>query len=80
MFDWSIVQFDVYTLLGYGKKSLYSGESDVYAAGLGTGIWLNSWLTTRFEVRYETYRDLLLTSQREQKAVTAIASLGILIW
>jgi outer membrane beta-barrel protein len=80
LFDLSVAQFDVYLLLGAGKKTLNSGESDAYAAGLGTGIWLNSWLTSRLEVRYEKYQDLLATDRRDQSSVAAMASLGILIW
>lgn len=80
LFDRSIAQFDIYTLLGYGRKTLHSGESDVWAAGLGSGIWFNSWLTGRLEVRYEKYTDLLLYEPRDQSSITAKASLGFLIW
>lgn len=80
LFDSGIAQFDIYTLLGYGTKVLNSGETSVTAAGLGSGFWLNQYLTARLEVRYERYKDLLLTSQREQSAVSGMASLGILVW
>jgi outer membrane beta-barrel protein len=80
LFDSGIAQFDIYTLLGYGTKFLNSGETSVTAAGLGSGFWLNQYLTARLEVRYERYKDLLLTSQRDQNSVTGMASLGILVW
>lgn len=80
VFDWTVVQFDLYTMLGAGKKTLSTGETDVLAVGLGTGIWLNSWLTARLEVRYEKYKDLLTSEQRDQNALTALASLGVLVW
>ncbi len=80
LFDSGIAQFDIYTLLGYGKKTLSSGVSDVLAASLGVGVWLNNYVTARLEVRYESYKDLLDLKPRNQNAVTAIASLGLLIW
>ncbi len=80
LFDSGIAQFDIYTLLGFGKKTLNSGETDVLAAGLGMGVWINNYVTTRLEVRYESYKDLLNLKERNQNAVTAIASVGLLIW
>lgn len=80
LFDFSIAQFDVYTLLGYGMKTMNSGETENFAAGLGTGIWLNNYVTARLEVRYERYKDLLQTLQREQNAFSGTASIGLMIW
>lgn len=80
LFDLSIAQFDLYTLLGYGVKKMNSGESDAFAAGLGTGVWLNSYLTARLEFRYEKYRDLLQTVQRDQSAISGTVSLGMMVW
>lgn len=80
LFDSGIAQFDLYTLLGYGQKILSSGTTNVYAAGLGMGIWLNRFVTTRLEVRYENYKDLLNLVPRQQNAITAMASIGLLIW
>ena len=80
LFDSSIAQFDIYTLLGFGKKTLNSGVTDVFAGGLGVGVWINNYVTTRLEVRYESYKDLLDFKERNQNAVTAIASVGLLIW
>jgi outer membrane beta-barrel protein len=80
LFDWSIAQFDLYTLLGYGSKKMNSGETPTYAAGLGSGFWLNNYLTARLEIRYEKYKDLLQSAQRDQESVSGTASLGIMIW
>lgn len=80
LFDAGIAQFDLYTTLGYGKKKLNSGSTDVFAAGAGVGVWLNNYFTTRLELRYENYKDLLDIEPRTQSAVTAIASVGVLIW
>lgn len=80
LFDAGIAQFDIYTLIGYGQKKLNSGNSDVIAAGLGIGIWLNNYVTSRLEIRYENYKDLLDIQPRNQNAVTAVASIGVLVW
>jgi outer membrane immunogenic protein len=80
LFDSGIAQFDIYTSLGYGNKKLNSGDSNVFLANLGVGIWLNNLFTTRFELRYENYKDLLNINERNQNAFTALASVGILIW
>ena len=80
LFDSGIAQFDLFTTVGYGQKTLNSGVSNVISASLGVGIWLNSFLTARLEGRFENYRDLLQTEKRVQNAVSAIASLGIMLW
>lgn len=80
IFDSAIAQFDVYTLIGYGQKKLNSGTTDSLAAGLGVGIWLNNHFTSRLELRYENYKDMLDIKSRQQNSVTAIASVGVLVW
>lgn len=80
LFDSGIAQFDVYAQLGYGSISLYSGKTSLASAGLGTGIWLNQRVTTRLEVRYQKYKDLLKTDDRDQSNIQALASLGVLLW
>lgn len=80
IFDSSIAQFDLYTSLAAGRKTLESGETNVYAASIGVGVWINSLMTMRLEGRYENYKDLLLTENRQQNAISAIASVGIMVW
>lgn len=80
LFDSGIAQFDLFTSIGYGQKTLNSGLSNVMTASLGAGVWLNSFLTARLEARYENYKDLLLTEKRVQNAVSALASIGIMLW
>jgi hypothetical protein len=80
LFDTGIAQFDLYLQLGYGQTKLFSGKTDLMSAGLGSGVWLTSRITTRLEVRYQQYEDLLLTDRRKQSNVQAIASLGVLVW
>ncbi len=80
LFDSGIAQFDVYTSLGYGQMQLRSGNTNVFVAGLGTGIWLTNYLTTRIEGRYQKYQDLLQTEKRNQNTFQVLASLGIFLW
>lgn len=80
LFDSGIAQFDVYLQLGYGRTSLLSGQSNLYSVGAGAGVWLTSRVTTRLEVRYQQYKDLLLTEERNQNNVQAVASIGVLLW
>ncbi len=80
LFDSGIAQFDVYLQLGFGKMSLLTGDSDLYSVGLGSGIWLTPRITTRLEVRYQQYQDLLLTDERKQNNVQGVASIGVLVW
>lgn len=80
LFDSGIAQFDVYTQLGYGNISLYSGNSDLLSLGLGAGIWVSQRITTRLEVRYQKYQDLIQTDDRDQSNLQALASLGVLLW
>lgn len=80
LFDSGIAQFDIYTLIGYGQKKLNSGSTNTMAAGLGVGIWMNNYFTSRLELRYESYKDMLDLQSRNQSAVTAIASVGVLVW
>ncbi|MEK6772916.1 MAG: outer membrane beta-barrel domain-containing protein [Bdellovibrionota bacterium] len=80
LFDAAVAHFDLYTSLGYGQIQLLSGTTNLTTAALGVGTWLSSRVTTRLEVRYHRYQDLLLTDKRQQSQVLAQASLGILIW
>ncbi|MBC7740942.1 MAG: outer membrane beta-barrel domain-containing protein [Bdellovibrionaceae bacterium] len=80
MFDSGIAQFDIFTTLAYGQKTLKSGNSDVIAGSLGAGVWLNSFLTARIEGRYESYHDLLQTENRSQSGMSVIGSVGAMIW
>ncbi len=80
VFDSGIAQFDIYTSFGYGQKKLDSGSTDVISGSLGAGIWINSFITARLEGRVESYTDLLKTEKRRQNAVSAIASVGVMLW
>lgn len=82
LFDLGISQFDIYLQLGYGKINLYEGNasSDLLSVGVGSGFWLSQRFTSRLEVRYQQYEDLLLSDKRKQNTLQALASIGILVW
>lgn len=78
-FDVSVVQFDIYSLAGYGQVSLKSGPSDTWTAGGGIGFWLNQHLTSRFEIRYQNYSDRVRTGSRDLDLIMANFGIGVLL-
>jgi outer membrane immunogenic protein len=74
-----ITQFDLYLLAGYGKLELSSGLTDVYAGGLGVGIWWNQYLTTRIEGKYQGYQDKVYTGSRKLDTFVATGSIGVML-
>lgn len=79
LFDMSVAHFDIYVLGGFGKVTLDSGDSNVLAGGLGTGIWVTQNFSARFEARYESYKDLIGTFNRSQSNIQGLFSIGILL-
>lgn len=80
LFDMSIVQFDIYSLAGLGQVKLQSGSAMTWTAGGGIGFWLNQHLTTRFELRYQTYQDQVYSGPRDLNLVVANFGIGALLW
>ena len=79
LFDMSVAHFDIYILGGYGKMQLNSGTSDLYAGGLGAGIWVSQNFSARLEARYESYKDLIGTYDRSQNNIQGMLAIGILL-
>jgi len=79
LFDQAITQFDLYTLGGFGKVNLTSGQSNAYTAGAGIAFWFTQHFSTRFEGRWETYQDQNYQGTRNLNAVITTISLGLLI-
>lgn len=79
LFDSGIAHFDIYGLLGYGVMKLNSGNSNTYAAGIGSGIWLSQHFATRLEVRYQAFEDLIGTANRKQNIIQGMVSFGLLL-
>ena len=75
LFNWNVTQFDIYLTAGYGQIQLAeSGATDLLTAGGGVGFWLTNWLSTRFEVRYQTYEDTVNDVQKRTLEQTVFAA------
>jgi outer membrane immunogenic protein len=79
LFERGVAHFDVYALAGYGKMSLESGTSDTYAGGGGVGFWWTQHFTSRLEVTYLSYKDLIGIQNRQQSAIQGTISVGFML-
>jgi outer membrane immunogenic protein len=79
MFDASIVQFDIYSLGGYGRATLASGDTPTWTAGAGIGFWISQHFTSRFELRYQNYTDQVYSGSRNLNLIVANMGLGVLL-
>lgn len=79
LFDLSVAHFDVYAIAGYGRMKLSSGESNATTGGGGVGVWLSQRFSTRFELRYQSFKDLIGTENRNQSSFEGMASIGFLL-
>lgn len=75
-FDKAIAQFDVYLLAGGGQIALESGTSALATAGLGFGLWMTKHISARAEVRYQAYKDQIVTGTRDINSAVATVGLG----
>jgi outer membrane immunogenic protein len=84
-FDLRTVQFDIYSLAGYGQvstKSVYNnqaGTSGTWTAGGGIGFWLSKHFTSRFELRYQNYQDAVYTGSRDINQIVGSFGIGVLL-
>lgn len=78
-FESAVSQFDFYVLAGGGQVQLQSGDSVIYTGGVGMGMWWNNWLTSRFEVRYQNYKDRVSTGERNIDGFVAQIGIGIML-
>lgn len=79
LFDWKVAQFDFYFLAEGGQLQLQSGSTSTQAFGGGLGLWLTKYLSTRMEVKYQTYTDLVPSGPRDQDMMTVNFTLGFLL-
>lgn len=81
LFNMNVTQFDIYLSAGYGQINLdRSGSSDLISAGGGVGFWFTNWLTSRFEIRYQTYKDMVSTDESRRLEQTVFtAKVGFLL-
>lgn len=78
-FDMGIAQFDVYMLGGYGMVQLASGGTNTFTAGGGFGLWLNNHVSSRLEVRYQSYKDQIYSGPRQIDITVITAGMGFLL-
>jgi outer membrane beta-barrel protein len=76
LLDRSIAQFDMYLLAGAGQIELSSGWTNLMTAGAGLGFWLTKHLSARGEIRYQTYKDQIITGPRDIQTVVGTIGLG----
>lgn len=75
-FDKAIAQFDIYLLAGGGQIELESGSTGLATAGLGFGLWMTKHISARAEVRYQAYKDQIVTGSRDISSAAATVGLG----
>ena len=84
-FDLRTIQFDLYSLAGYGQvktTSIYnnqSGTSGTWTAGGGIGFWISKHFTTRFELRYQNYADQVYSGSRDLNLIVGSFGIGVLL-
>ena len=79
LFDWAVLQFDVYGLLSYGRIRLKSGETDTFSLGGGIGLWISQHLTSRLEIRQRFYQAQRFGGGTDIETTVAGISFGYLL-
>lgn len=73
LMDKGIAHFDIYGILGAGQVQLNSGSTNTYTGGMGVGFWINRNITSRMEMRYQTYNTKSFdVSKKLDLAVTSL--------
>ena len=78
LFNWAIAHFDIYALIGAGQVRLSQSQTETYTAGAGVGLWITQHISARFEGRYQTYQDQIITGRRTLDLAVFTAGLGVL--
>lgn len=78
-FDVRVIQFDIYSIGGAGQMTTSRNQSLTWTAGGGIGFWLTNHLTSRFELRYQTYKDKPYTGERDLNLIVANFAFGVLL-
>lgn len=83
-FESAVSQFDFYFTAGGGQVqwkngSDETGTSAIFTGGAGVGVWINSWLTSRLEVRYQNYKDRVASGDRTIDGVVMQFGIGIML-
>lgn len=78
LYDLGVVHFDVYALAGGGQVELKSGRTGTWTAGGGVGFWFSQYLTSRLELRYQTYEASRFTGKNAMDLMVASFQMGFL--
>ncbi len=78
-FESAVSQFDFYLTAGAGQMALYSGNTTTYTGGIGMGVWVNSFLTTRLEARYQNYQDRVASTDRNVDSFVLQFGIGFML-
>ncbi len=84
-FDVKVIQFDIYSLAGVGQEEVLTqvGPNSIdqwtttWTAGVGIGFWLSKHVTSRVEIRYQTYDDE--NGSRALNLAVATVGFGVLL-
>lgn len=79
LYDLGVAHFDIYALGGAGQIQLNSGSTMTYTAGGGIGLWWSQHLTTRAELRYQTYEAQRYTGATRMNLTVAGIQIGYLL-
>lgn len=79
LLDMAIAQFDMYLLAGGGQIQLSSGWTSIYTAGAGIGFWIGQHMTIRTELRYQNYKDQIITGPRTINGIVGTAGIGFML-
>jgi outer membrane beta-barrel protein len=79
LYDLGVVHFDIYAVGGGGQVFLRSGNTATYTAGGGVGFWFSQHLSTRLEVRYQTYEAQKYSGAEKMNLTVAGVQVGYLL-
>ena len=87
-FESAVSQFDFYLIAGGGQiqyeylngpNEFIRGNSPIFTGGVGMGLWVNSWLTSRLEVRYQNYKDRVSSGERSIDGLVLQLGIGFML-
>jgi outer membrane beta-barrel protein len=79
LYDLGVAHFDIYALAGAGQVQLKSGDHPTYTAGGGVGFWISQHLSTRLEMRYQTYLAQRFNQDTRMNLTVASVQVGYLL-
>lgn len=79
LYDLGVSHFDIYALAGVGQVQLKSGDASTWTAGGGLGLWLSQHLSTRLELRHQSYTAKRYTGDVNMNVTVAGVQVGYLL-